>query len=82
MAPELESQDAQDTSETKKMPACLVPAILNAMDVIAVLCKTSAMVDKGIRNPFHIQDLIPLSAISIDRTVRNNLVLDDRYQAP
>ena len=61
-----------------QMPFCLIPKVLNAVDVVLPVGKMCTMVDAQMVKLTDIQHIIALITIRIDDTVRLDLLTDNR----
>ena len=69
-----------NTIEFAHMTLCLVPKVLNAIDVILLVCKKLRVVDPEVFEVGNIQHVIPPPTIGIDDAVRHELTRHDREQ--
>ena len=60
------------------MPFCLIPKVLNAVDVVLPVGKMCTMVDAQMAKLADIQHIIALIAICINDAVRLYLLTDNR----
>lgn len=56
----------------------LVPKVFAPIDMIFLFGKDLGMINAGVFEPRHIQDIIATPASSLDDTIRLNLFLNDR----
>ena len=61
-----------------QMPFCLIPKVLNAVDVVLPFGKVCTMVDAQMAKLADIQHIIALIAICINDAVRLYLLTDNR----
>ena len=62
------------------MTLCLVPEILDTVDMGVTVGKELGMVDAEMVKVGHIQHIIAPPAVGVDDTVRDDFSLDDRHQ--
>lgn len=67
-----------NTVQFAQMPFCLIPKVLNAVDVVLPVGKMYTMVDAQMVKLTDIQHIIALITIRIDDTVRRDLLTDNR----
>ena len=60
------------------MPFCLIPKVLNAVDVVLPFGKVCTMVDAQMAKLTDIRHIIAFITIRIDDTVRLDLLTDNR----
>ena len=65
-----------DTVKLTLRPLCLVPKILNSVDVVMLFCKMCAVIDSKMAELTHIQDIVTSVTICINDTVWFNLLAD------
>jgi len=58
----------------------LVPEILDAVDVVLLVCKELGVVDPKVLEVRNIQRIVALPAVGINDAVGNDFPLDDRHQ--
>ena len=63
--------------ELAHLPLCLVPEILDAVDMILALCKQCGMIDAAVMEGRDIQRIITAKIIRIDDAVRCDFLLND-----
>ena len=57
---------------------CLIPKILNAVNVVLTVCKFLGMVDAVMDETAHVQLVVAAQAIGINNTVRHDFLLDNK----
>ena len=57
---------------------CLIPKILNAVNVVLTVCKFLGMVDAVMDKTAHVQLIIAAQAIRVNNAVRHDFLFDDR----
>ena len=57
---------------------CLIPKILNAVDVVLMVYKRFGMVDAVMDKTAHVQLVVAAQTIGINNTVRHDFLFDDR----
>ena len=62
------------------MALCLVPEILDSVDVITGVGKEFGVVDSKMLEVRNIQHIVGLPAVGINDAVRDDFALNDRYQ--
>ena len=67
-----------NTVKFAQRPCCLIPKVLNAVDVVLPVGKMCTMVDAQMVKLTDIQHIIALITIRIDDTVRLDLLTDNR----
>ena len=67
-----------NTVKFAQMPFCLIPKVLNAVDVVLPVGKMCTMVDAQMAKLTDIQHIIALIAICINDAVRLDLLTDNR----
>lgn len=67
-----------NTVKFAQMPFCLIPKVLNAVDVVLPVGKMCTMVDAQMAKLADIQHIIALIAICINDAVRLYLLTDNR----
>ena len=60
---------------------CLIPKILNAVNVVLTVCKFLGMVDAVMDKTAHVQLVVTAQTTSINNTVRHNFPFDNRHQS-
>ena len=61
-----------------QMPFCLIPKVLNAVDVVPAVGKFLGMVDAVMDETAHVQLVVATQTIGINNTVRHDFLFDDR----
>ena len=56
---------------------CLIPKILNAVDVVMAVCKFLGMVDAVMDKTAHVQLVAAAQTIGINNAVRHDFLFDD-----
>ena len=67
--------------ESAQMTLCLVPKVLDPVDVIAAFCKQFGVVDPNMMKVAHIKNIIAVIRVRINDAVRDDLVLHDPHQS-
>ena len=67
-----------NTVKFAQMPFCLIPKVLNAVDLVLPVGKMCTMVDAQMAKLADIQHIIAFVKIRIDDTVRLDLLTDNR----
>ena len=67
-----------NTVKFAQMPFCLIPKVLNAVDVVLPFGKVCTMVDAQMAKLTDIRHIIAFITIRIDDTVRLDLLTDNR----
>ena len=60
---------------------CLIPKILNAVNVVLTICKFLGMVDTVMDKTAYVQLVIAAQAIRVNNTVRHDFLFDNRHQS-
>ena len=60
---------------------CLIPKILNAVDMVLEVCKLLGMVDAIMDETAHVQLVVAAQAIRVNNTVRHDFLFDNRHQS-
>ena len=60
---------------------CLIPKILNAVNVVLAVCKFLGMVDAVMDETAHVQLVVAAQAIGINNTVRHDFLFDNSHQS-
>ena len=60
---------------------CLIPKILNAVNVVPAVGKFLGMVDAVMDETAHVQLVVAAQAIGINNTVRHDFLFDNRHQS-
>ena len=68
-----------NTVEFAQMSLRLVPKILNAVDMIFLVCEKFGMVDATVLEIRYIQHVVSSPAIRIDDAVRDDFLLDNGH---
>ena len=55
---------------------CLIPKVLNAVNVVLTVCKFLGMVDAVMDETAHVQLVVAAQAIGINNTVRHDFLFD------
>jgi len=63
-----------------QMPFRLIPKVFNAIDVVLFVRKELAMVNAIVLELRHIQSIVRAIIVSIDNTIRHDLLPDDGQQ--
>ena len=66
-----------NTVKFTHMTLGLVPEVLNAIDVVGLVCKQFGMVDTEVFKVRYILHVIALPAVRIHDTIRHDFALDD-----
>ena len=61
-----------------QMPFCLIPKVLNAVDVVPAVGKFLGMVDAVMDKTAHVQLIIAAQAIRVNNAVRHDFLFNDR----
>ena len=70
-----------NTIEFTHMTLCLVPKILNPVDVVLLVCKEFGVVDSKVLEVRNIQYVVGFPAVPINNAVRDDLAFDNRDQS-
>ena len=70
----------RNTIEFPHVTLCLVPKILDAVDVVLLVRKELGVVDPKVLEVRNIQRIVAFPAVGINDAVRNDLTLDDWHQ--
>ena len=60
---------------------CLIPKILNAVNVVLTVGKFLGMIDAVMDETAHIQLVVAAQTIGINNTARHDFLFDNRYQS-
>ena len=60
---------------------CLIPKILNAVNVVLTVCKFLGMVDAVMDKTAHVQLVVAAQTIGINYAVRHDFLFDNRHQS-
>ena len=60
---------------------CLIPKILNAVNVVLAVCKFLGMGDAVMDKTTHVQLVVAAQTIGINNTVRHDFLFDNRHQS-
>ena len=60
---------------------CLIPKILNAVNVVLTVCKFLGMVDTVMDKTAYVQLVIAAQAIRVNNAVRHDFLFDNRHQS-
>ena len=60
---------------------CLIPKILNAVNVVLTVCKFLGMVDAVMDKTAYVQLVVAAQTIGINNTVRHDFLFDNRHQS-
>ena len=69
---------AWDAIKASQMTLCLVPEVLDPVDVVPVMNKRLGMIDVDMMELRNVEHIMGAKAVSVDDTVRLDLFLDDR----
>ena len=67
-----------DTVEFTHVTLCLVPEILDTVDMVVGICKKYRVVNSEMLEVRNIQHIVGLPAVRIDDAVRHDFALNDR----
>ncbi len=57
---------------------CLIPKVLNAVNVVLTVCKFLGMVDAVMDKTAHVQLVVAAQTIGINNTIRHYFIFDNR----
>ena len=60
---------------------CLIPKILNAVNVVPAVCKFLGMVDAVMDETAHVQLVVAAQTIRVNNAVRHDFLFDNRHQS-
>ena len=60
---------------------CLIPKVLNAVNVVLTVCKFLGMVDAVMDKTAHVQLVVTAQAIRVNNAVRHDFLFDNRHQS-
>ena len=60
---------------------CLIPKIINAVNVVLTVCKFLGMVDAVMNKTAYVQLVVAAQAIRVNNAVRHDFLFDNRHQS-
>ena len=67
--------------KSSEMSLCLVPKILNAVDMIFLVCKQLGVIDAHVVKVRHIEGVIGTKSICVNNTIRLYFFLNNRQKS-